>query len=185
MRILNNKGPKIDPSGTPDNVSLYELYLSFYSLFPIWGNRKELDNSYIGLEDEQVLLVIKIDSNLNIENHINSICKKASQKLNALARITPYMNMQKRRAIMKFFAISQFSFCPLTWMFHSRCLNNKINSIHERALRITYKDNTSTFQELLKEDNFLSIHHRNLQWKCLRFFSRNSKRNVCVQNKFV
>ena len=48
-------------------------------------------------------------------------------------------------------------------MFHSRRLNNKINSIHERALKITYQDNTSTFQELLNKDNSVSIHHRNLQ----------------------
>ena len=48
-------------------------------------------------------------------------------------------------------------------MFHSRRLNDKINSIHERALRITYQDNASTFQELLNKDNSVSIHHRNLQ----------------------
>ena len=122
-----------------------------------------IDNSYIESEDEQVLLGITTDSNLTFENHINSICKKASQKLNALARIAPYMNIQKRRTIMKSFVTSQFSYCPLIWMFHSRRLNNKINSIHERALRITYQDNTSTFQELLNKDNSVSIHHRNLQ----------------------
>ena len=48
-------------------------------------------------------------------------------------------------------------------MFHSRGLNNKINPIHERALKITYSDNTSNFQELLEKNNFVSIHHRNLQ----------------------
>ena len=73
------------------------------------------------------------------------------------------MNIQKRRTIMKSFVTSQFSYCSLIWMFHSRRLNNKINSIHERALRITYQDNMSTFQELLNKDNSLSIHHRNLQ----------------------
>ena len=72
------------------------------------------------------------------------------------------MNVQKRRAIMKSFVTSQFSYCPLTWMFHSRRLNNKINSIHERALRITYQDNVSTFEELLNKGNSVSIHHRNL-----------------------
>ena len=55
-----------------------------------------IDNSYIESEDEQVLGTT-IDSNLTFENHINSICKKASQKLNTLARIAPYMNIQKRR----------------------------------------------------------------------------------------
>ena len=53
------------------------------------------DNSSIESEDEQVLLDIAIDSNLTFENHINRICKKANQKLNAHARITPYMNLQR------------------------------------------------------------------------------------------
>ena len=48
-----------------------------------------IDNSYIESEDEQVLLGITIDSDFTFENHINSICKKASQKLNTLARIAP------------------------------------------------------------------------------------------------
>ena len=56
-------------------------------------------------------------------------------------------------------------------MFHSRRLNNKINSIHERALRITYQDNTSTFQELLNKDNFVLMHHRNLQVLATEMFN--------------
>ena len=122
-----------------------------------------IDNSYIESEDEQVLLGITIDSNLTFKNHINSICKNANQKLDAFARIAPYMNIQKRRTIMKYFVTSQFSCCPLIWMFHSRRLNNKINSTHERALRITYQDNATIFQELLNKDNSVSIRHRNLQ----------------------
>ena len=73
------------------------------------------------------------------------------------------MNMQKRKIIVKSFVTSQFGYCPLIWMFHSRRLNNKINYIDERALRITYQDHISTFQELLNKDNSGSIHHRNLQ----------------------
>ena len=48
-----------------------------------------IDNSYIESEYEKVLLGITIDSNVTFENHINSICDKASEKSNALARITP------------------------------------------------------------------------------------------------
>ena len=48
-------------------------------------------------------------------------------------------------------------------MFHSRTSNNKINKLHERALRLVYKDYNSSFQELLNRDNSFSIHHRNLQ----------------------
>ena len=55
--------------------------------------------------------------------------------------------------IMKAFIESQFGYCPLVWMFHSRSFNNKINRIHERALRITYNDKSSSFQNLLEKDN--------------------------------
>ena len=147
-----------------------------------------IDNSYIESEDEQVLLGITIGSNLTFENHINSICKKASQKLNALARITTYMNVQKQRTIMKSFVTSQFSYCPLIWMFHSRRLISRMNSIHERVLRITYQDNTSTFKELLNKDNSVSVHHRNLQVLATEMFKIHrflSKKNICVQSKFV
>ena len=52
------------------------------------GATATTNNSYIESEDEKVLLGITIDSKLTFENHVNSICKNASQKLNTLARIT-------------------------------------------------------------------------------------------------
>ena len=64
---------------------------------------------------------------------------------------------------MKAFIESQFGYCPLLWMFHSKTLNNKINKIHKRALRLVHKDPNLTFDELLIKDNSFSIHHRNLQ----------------------
>ena len=94
---------------------------------------------------EQVLLGITVDSNLTFKNHINKICKRASQKLNVLARAL-YINMQKRRIVMNSFATCQFDYCPLNWMFHSRRLNNKINFINKRSLRITYQDHMSAFR---------------------------------------
>ena len=57
----------------------------------------------------------------------------------------------------------QFSYCPLSWMSHSRTLNNKINRLHERCLRIIYNDNTSSFTDLLVIDNSVSMHRRNIQ----------------------
>ena len=64
---------------------------------------------------------------------------------------------------MKTFIESQFNYCPLIWMFHSRTMNNRINNIHERALRIAHGDYESSFEQLLRMDNSVSIHERNLQ----------------------
>ena len=47
-------------------------------------------------------------------------------------------------------------------MFHSRTLNNKINRLHERCLRIIYNDSTSSFTDLLEIDSSVSVHHRNI-----------------------
>ena len=48
---------------------------------------------------------------------------------------------------MKFFIEAQFGYCQLIWMFHTRERNRKINHIHGRALRIVYRDNSSSFTE--------------------------------------
>ena len=63
----------------------------------------------------------------------------------------------------KAFIESQFNNYPLIWMLHSRTMNNKINRLHERSLRIAYSDQSSTFEELLERDKTFSIHHKNIQ----------------------
>ena len=78
---------------------------------------------------------------------------------------------------MKVFIASQFGYCPLVWMFHSRKLNNRINNIHERALRITYKDYNSSFNDLLEKDNSVSIHQRNLQVLATEIFKTKNGYN--------
>ena len=112
---------------------------------------------------EEKLLGITLDSELKYEKHITDVCNKTSQKIHVLSRITSYMSLNKRRLLMKTFVESQFNYCPLIWMFHSRRLNNKINNVHEKALRIVYSDYKSTFQELLNKDASFSVHHRNIQ----------------------
>ena len=73
------------------------------------------------------------------------------------------MELEKRRILMNAFFNSQFYYCPVICMCHSRALNNKINTLHERCLRIIYNDNTSTFKELLGKDNSVSIYYKNIQ----------------------
>ena len=116
------------------------------------------------------LLGIKIDSKLKFDAHVEGICKKASQKLHALGRVSKYMSFKQRRIIMKSFINSQFGYCPLVWMFHSRTLNHRINRIHERGLRIVYDDYNSTFDELLLKEGSVTIHERNIQALAIELF---------------
>ena len=122
----------------------------------------KIEDFTIENSNEEKLLGVKFDSNISFEEHVIYLCKKASQKLHTLARISHYMDLNKRRSLMKVFSTSQFSYCPLIWMFHSRKLNNKINRIHERAIRLVYQNNLS-FSELLDLDNSVTVHQKSLQ----------------------
>ena len=64
---------------------------------------------------------------------------------------------------MNAFFNSQFSYCPLAWMFYSQKSNNKINNrLREQCLRIINNDSSSTFERLLTKNNSVSIQDRNL-----------------------
>ena len=69
----------------------------------------------------------------------------------------------KRRFLTNAFLRSQFNYCPLVWMCHSRTHNNKVNRLHKSCLRIAYNDKRSSFQNLLDQDRYVSGHTRNLQ----------------------
>ena len=84
---------------------------------------------------------------------------------------------------MRAFVMSQFQYCQLAWMFHSRNLNNKINKIHERALRIAYKDYVSSFDTLLERDKSVTIHKKNLQILMTEIFKTQNNMNPPFMNE--
>ena len=120
--------------------------------------------------NEEKLLGVIIDKNLNFNSHLTTLCKKVSQKVTALARIVKFLPFHRKRLLLKTFIESQFSYCPLVWMFCTRQMNRKINHIHERALRMVYDDCTSSFNELLKKDKTISIHQRNIHCVAIEMY---------------
>ena len=80
------------------------------------------------------------------------------------------MSQDKLRTLMKAFIEYQFGYCPLVWMYHCRTLNNRINRLHERALRLVYTDPSLTFDKLLRKDNSFQVHHRNLQVRATEMY---------------
>ena len=106
-------------------------------------------------------LGVTFDNRLNFNHHISKICKTASNKLHALARVSHYMDEDKMRILFNSYFLSQFNYCPLIWMNHNKSINKKINNLDERALSLIYCDHSSTLQELFQRDNSLTIHQTN------------------------
>ena len=111
----------------------------------------ELENT-----SSEKLLGIIIDSKLNFKEHLEGIIKKD--------------NFTKRKLLMNSFFKSQFKYCPLVWMCHNRTINNQVNRLHERCLRIVYNDNKSSFQELLDKDKCVTIHVKNVRVLAVEMF---------------
>ena len=123
----------------------------------------KVQNKIISEENKGKMLGITFDNNITMHEHIKNICKKAGNKLNAIARISHFLNEHKRKVLMKSFVMSQFNYCPIIWMYCQRRSNNMINRIHERSLRIAYNDYISDFNSLLQKDNSVTVHQRNIQ----------------------
>ena len=137
-------------------------------------------------EDSVKLLGIHLNNDLNFDYHVNQLCKKASKKLHALARIAKYMDINGRKMPMKTFLSSQFSYCPLIWMFHSRKMEHRINSIHKRALKLVYQDSPDlTFQELLAKDKSVSVHQKILQLLATEIFKSKTGMSPELMNDIL
>ena len=149
------------------NQDKCHLLVSGYKHENIWARIGEVK---IWESSKQKLLGVVIDRDLSFNEYVSSLCKKAGRKLSVLSRLSNLMSFQQRRLLMKSFVEAQFGYCPLVWMFHGREINRKINHIHERSLRIAYRDYNSSFNDLLKKDNSVSIHHRNIQSLAVELF---------------
>ena len=128
---------------------------------------------------QEILLGLTIDKNLDFNAHLMNVCKKASAKVTALACLVKIVPFEKKRLLMKSFIESQFSYCPLIWMFCSRKMNRRINYIHEKALRLVYEDYTSSFTKLLERDKSVCIHHQNIQKVAIEMFK--VKEHLCPE----
>ena len=71
-------------------------------------NNTTMENS----KEEKILGVI-IDNKLNFNSHIRELCKKASQKISALSRISNHLNDSEKRLLFNSVVKSQFNYCPL------------------------------------------------------------------------
>ena len=135
--------------------------------------------------DCEKLLGVKIDNKLTFDCHVSDMCKTPNRKINALARIALFININKRCILMNSLFRSQCNYCPLIWICHSRTNNRKINRLHERCLRNIFNDKQSSFIKLFEKDNPVSIHQRNLQILAIEMFKvSNGLSPVLMNNIF-
>ena len=132
------------------------------------GNHDEpdkisLNGTGITNRNNEKLLGVVNGKKTRLYVHIKSLYKKAAQKLSALAKVSSHLTSDQKLQLINSVIKSQFSYCPLIWMFCSRFLNNSLNHIHKRALRLIYDDHTRSFQDKVETRNEKTIHKKNLE----------------------
>ena len=96
------------------------------------------------------------------------------------------MDSEKVKLIMRSFYYVTFQLLSVNLDVHDRAANSRINKIHERALRIVYRDTKPSFDELLAKDNSVSIHQRNTQLHMIEIHkTKNSLNPSFMEDIFV
>ena len=111
------------------------------------------------------VLGITLDDSLKFDLHISDMCKKASRQINALKRISKFLTQDSRKSIYRSFIAANFNYCPISWMFCGKKNTSKLEKLQERALRLVFCDQISSYDDLLKRGNFLSL--KAYRIKCL------------------
>ena len=81
---------------------------------------------------------------------------------------TIYISVEKKKLIMNSFFKAQFNYYHLIWMLQSRSNNNKIKHLQDRRLRLIYNEKRSSYEDLLKKDGSVPIHHKNIQGAAIK-----------------
>ena len=105
-----------------------------YSNYPYWNGSpfwRQTQKSHVFLRTQhkklksalvewlfQKLLSVRIDNKLTFEPHVRSLCKKASQELNAFSRIACSLKFKQKKTL-NVLITSNISYASLVWMFHN------------------------------------------------------------------
>ena len=131
------------------------------------------------------ILGVVIDDRLNFDEHISMCCTKAARQLNALARISKYLDFKSKTIIYNSFILSNFSYCPLAWHFCGKTNNQKLEKLQERSLRILYCDYISHFQGLLENTSSESFLTTRIKCILVEVFKSLNKLNApCLHDMF-
>jgi len=131
------------------------------------------------------LLGVNIDSKLTFDNHVQTICKKASRQLKVLLRFKNLLGKNERELLFNTFILSCFNFCPVVWNFCGKSSLKLIEKIQERALGFVVNDYKSTYDELLTMTGRCTMHVARLRIFAIEVFKCVNKINPKFLNDVI
>ena len=89
----------------------------------VLGRHKQKEKINLNINGAEIkgqnsVIGVEIDNELNFNNHISIICKKARNKINAISRIQSFLVQKEKEALVNTFVYSDFNYCLLVWLFN-------------------------------------------------------------------
>ena len=110
---------------------------------------------------------------------------KAARQLNALSRISKYLDTKSKSVLYHSFIASNFNYCPIVWHFCGVVNNNKLEKIQERSLRILFNDYESDVHDLLDSIWGQTLAVRRLKFMLLEVYKCIKKVNAPLSPQFI
>ena len=83
------------------------------------GTSLSVKDHVLSTETEVNLLGITTGYRLSFDTYIGNLCKKAARQINALKRLSSFLNQSSKHTMVNSFIIANFSYCPVIWHFFS------------------------------------------------------------------
>ena len=129
-----------------------------------------LNGKEIRTAEELQLLGVTIDSQMDFNNHISALCKRASQKIGVLMRLRNLIPTTAKLHLFKAAILPHLTYCHLAWHFCKASDTRKLERLQERGLRAVFKDNNLSYVNLLKRAKLPTLLNRRLQDLCILMY---------------
>ena len=131
------------------------------------------------------VLGVTLEDRLTFNEHVSVCCSKAVRQLNALSRISRYLDTSSCTFLFNSFVKSNFNYCPMVWHFCGKVNNDKIEKIQHRALKVIYTDYVSSYEDLMSKANVPTMLNKRLHGiLCEVFKSIKGINSKCLNDLF-
>ena len=134
------------------------------------GTSLSVKDHVLSTETEVNLLGITIDYRLSFDTHIGNLWKKAARQINALKRLSSFINQSSKHTMVNSFIVADFNYLPVIWHLCSAKNMQRIEKIRERALHFVYSDYTSTYPQLLEKSSSCTMEVKHLRAICIEVY---------------
>ena len=121
-----------------------------------------IDGEKVRQSEHVKLLGVQISNKSNFDMHVKELCQNINQELCAFSRMRRFLNRKETKTLLSIF-MSNFSYCPLIWMFCSNSADKEIKKANKRALRVLNEDYDTSYEELFGEDGSITVHQKYLR----------------------